>query len=72
MRTREMMALLEDASYPMKLVAAQSGVSYMKVFRYIRRDGKLTPDEKARLWRFAIMQPVVSEALNVEIGEEGE
>lgn len=72
MRTREMMALLEDASYPMKLVAAQSGVSYMKVFRYIRRDGKLTPDEKARLWRFAIMQPVVSEALNVEIEEGGE
>lgn len=72
MRTREMMELLEDASYPMKLVAAQAGVSYMKVFRYMRRDGKLTPDEKARLWRFAIMQPVVSEALNVEIEEGGE
>lgn len=72
MRTREMMALLEGANYPMKLVAVQAGVSYMKVFRYIRRDGKLTPDEKARLWRFAIMQPVVSEALNVEIEEGGE
>jgi len=71
MKTREMMALLESASYPMKLVAMQSGVSYMKVFRYMRRDGKLTPDEKSKLWRFGKMQPVVEKALMIEV-EEGE
>lgn len=70
MRTRQMMQLLTDAGYPMKLVAAQSGVSYMKLFRYVKRDGKLTPDDKARLWRFGIMQPVVAEPLDIEIQEE--
>ena len=71
MKTREMLDRLTGASYPMKLVAAQSGVSYMKLFRYYRRGGKLTPDEKARLWRFAIMQPVISDALDIEM-EEGQ
>lgn len=72
MRTRQMMQLLTDAGYPMKLVAAQSGVSYMKLFRYVRRDGKLSPGDKARLWKFGITQPAVAEPLDIEIQEDGE
>lgn len=70
MKTRQMLDLLTDAGYPMKLLAAQSGVSYMKLFRYIRKHGGLSPDEKARLWRFAIMQPIIAEALDIEIEED--
>lgn len=72
MRTKEMLGLLSEAGYPMKLVAAQSGVSYMKLFRYVRRNGKLTPGDKARLWKFGITQPAVAEPLDIEIQEDGE
>lgn len=70
MKTREMLTILTNAAYPLKLVAAQSGVSYMKVFRYFKNDGGLSPDEKAKIWKFAIMQPVISDALDSDIQEE--
>lgn len=70
MKTREMLDLLNSESYPLSLIAAQSGVSYMKLFRYCRRNGKLSPDEKAKLWRFAIVQPIISEAISAELDDE--
>lgn len=69
MKTKQMIALLTDAGYSLKLLSTQSKVSYMKLFRYVRRDGKLTPDEKAKLWRFGIAQPIVSDALENDIQE---
>jgi hypothetical protein len=71
MKTREMLETMAGAGYPIKLVAAQSGVSYMRVFRYLRRGGALSPDDKARLWRFAVMQPPIAAALDIEIEEGG-
>lgn len=70
MKTRDMLTVLQDSKYPLPLVAAQSGVSYMKLYRYCRKGGALSPDEKAKVWRFAIMQPVVSSALSIELEEE--
>lgn len=67
MKTQTMINLLLDAGYSMRLVATQSRVSYMKLFRYVKREGKLTPDEKAKLWRFGIMQPIVSDAMESDI-----
>lgn len=70
MKTRDMIAMLNDESYPLSLIATQSGVSYMKLFRYCRRDGKLSPDEKAKLWRFAIVQPIIADAITAELDDE--
>lgn len=72
MKTKQMIALLTDAGYSLKLLSTQSKVSYMKLFRYVRRDGSLTPDEKAKLWRFGIAQPIVSDALENDIQEAAE
>lgn len=72
MKTKEMLRKLTGAGYPTKLVASQSGVSYMKLFRYCRGEAKMTPDEKSRIWRFAILQPVIADALNIEMQEVGE
>lgn len=69
MKTKEMIALLLDAGYSMRLLATQSRVSYMKLFRYVKRDGGLSPDEKAKLWRFGIAQPIVSDAMDSDIQE---
>lgn len=69
MKTREMLAILTDAGYPLSLVASQSGVSYMKLYRYVKADGAMTPDEKALVWRFGKMQPAVELALGIEIKE---
>ena len=72
MKTKQMIALLTDAGYSLKLISTQSKVSYMKLFRYVRRDGALTPDEKAKIWRFGIAQPIISDALESDIQESGE
>jgi methylphosphotriester-DNA--protein-cysteine methyltransferase len=72
MKTKYMLELLKTAGYPLSLVAAQAGVSYMKAHRYVKGEGRLTYEEKARLWRFGKAQPVVEEALGIEIEEEGE
>lgn len=70
MKTREMIALLTGSKYPMNMIAEQAGVGYFRLYRYMKNTGKLSPDEKAKLWRFAIMQPLISEALAIEIYEE--
>lgn len=70
MKTKEMISLLVETGYSMRLLAAQSRISYMKLFRYMQRDGSLSPDEKSKLWRFGITQQVVSDALAIDIHEE--
>lgn len=69
MKTKEMINLLIDAGYSMRLLATQSRISYMKLFRYVKREGALSPDEKAKVWRFGIAQPIVSDAMESDIQE---
>jgi len=71
MKTREMLALLTANKYPMNMIAEQAGVGYFRLYRYIKGTAAMSPDEKAKLWRFAIMQPLISEALAIEIEEDG-
>lgn len=69
MKTRDMIETLTDAGYPLSLIASQSGVSYMKLYRYVKKSGDMTPDDKALVWRFGKMQPAVEVALGIEIEE---
>lgn len=69
MKTKQMINLLTEAGYSLRLLSSQSNVSYMKLFRYVRAGGALSPDEKAKLWRFGIMQPVISDAMENDIQE---
>lgn len=72
MKTKHMLELLKSAGYPLSLVAGQAGVSYMKTHRYLKGTHPLTYDEKARLWKFGKAQPVVEDALGIEIEEDSE
>lgn len=69
MKTKEMLTILQGAGYPLSLVASQSGISYMKLYRYVKGSHALSYDDKARLWRFGKMQPAVEVALGIEVEE---
>lgn len=69
MKTRDMLDILLAAGYPLSLIASQSGVSYMKLYRYAKGSHKMSPDDKARIWRFGKMQPAVELALGIEVEE---
>lgn len=69
MRTKEMISILTEAGYPLSLIASQSGISYMKLYRYVKGTHTMTPDDKALVWRFGKMQPAVEVALGIEIQE---
>lgn len=57
--TKTLIELLEAADYPLRFIARQANVPYMKLYRYKRSEYTLTPDEEARIRRFAIVQPCI-------------
>jgi len=66
MTTREMLTFMVGHGYTVKLLAEQAGVSYYKAYRHYTGKGRgtrLNHADKAALWRFALLQPVLSDHL---------
>lgn len=57
--TNELIASLEAADYPLRFIARQASIPYMKLFRFKRGDYSLTAEEDARVRAFAVVQPCV-------------
>lgn len=57
--TKDLIEQLEAADYPLRFIARQSLVPYMKLYRFKRSEYALTSDEEARVRRFAIVQPCI-------------
>lgn len=66
MTTREMLIFMKEQGYSLRLLAAQSSVSYFKLYRHMadaQRGRNLSYADKAAVWRFALVQPVLFERL---------
>ena len=57
MHTKEAIAVLIDQGYPLRLIARQSGVPYMKLYRYYAEGKNLSEQDQARVRVFAYVQP---------------
>jgi len=58
MNTKNIIAKLIKSGYPLRLIASQTGVSYMKLYRFYSEEKKLSEPEQAKIKAFAYMQPV--------------
>jgi hypothetical protein len=61
--TLELVEALERNGYPLRFIAAQAGVSYMKLYRFKRSEYTLTGEEEARVRAFAVVQPCIMGAM---------
>lgn len=61
MSSSEIIQRLSDAGYSMTLIAKQSDISYMRLYRSMNGNVTLSDNEAARLRRFALVQPCMIE-----------
>jgi len=54
---------LEAADYPLRFIARQANVPYMKLYRFKRSEYTLTGEEEARVRAFAVVQPCIMGAM---------
>ncbi len=57
--TLELVEALERNGYPLRFIAAQAGVSYMKLYRSKASAAVLSVEDAAKIRRFAIVQPCI-------------
>lgn len=62
--TRELVEALERNGYPLRFIAAQAGVSYMKLYRSKVSTAVLSVEDEARIRRFAIVQPCIMDGVS--------
>lgn len=57
MNVKEILTKLQDEKYPLALIAVQTGVPYMRIYRHDRDGAALTEEEQAKIKAFAYVQP---------------
>lgn len=57
MDTLNMVKLLVDNGYSLNLIAKQTGMAYMDLYRSLNQGRKLREEEAAAIRKFAIVQP---------------
>lgn len=70
MTTREMLQLLKGEGYPIKVLARQAGVQYLRVHRHVNGSSVLSDDDKAALWCVGRQMPTVECALLHELADD--
>lgn len=61
--TLTLIEALESAEYPLRFIARQANVPYMKLYRFKRSEYTLTVEEEARVRAFAVVQPCIMGAM---------
>ena len=64
MKTREIISTLKAAGYSLQLVASQSGVNYLRLYRAMNGGAPLREHEIEAIERFAMAQPCMEGASN--------
>ena len=60
MTTLEILAKLQAEGYSLAIIAKQSGVPYMRLYRYFNTGAALTDEQRAAIKSFALVQPCFS------------
>lgn len=57
MDTRELLEILQGEGYSLRLIATQTDVAYMRLYRFLNTASLLTDYEHDRVKQFALVQP---------------
>lgn len=57
MGTQEIIQKLQQEKYTISIISRQSGVPYMRIYRYMNSGGAMSEGEQAAIRAFALVQP---------------